>query len=78
MISIFDFRYLIQYTQDKEEFTWRGYFYAALMFVIAVFQSIVLHQYFLNCTVVGMRLRTAIIAAVYEKVSKEKINVKGI
>ena len=43
--------------------------YAVLMFVIAIFQSIVLHQYFLNCTVVGMRLRTAIIAAVYEKVS---------
>lgn len=63
-------KYLIAYTKNKEEFEWRGYFYAVLMFVIAVFQSIILHQYFLDCTVVGMRLRTAIIGAVYEKVLK--------
>jgi ATP-binding cassette subfamily C (CFTR/MRP) protein 1 len=62
------FRYLIAYTTDKKQETWKGYWYASLMLAVVLFQSVVLHQYFQNCTVVGMRLRTAIIGAVYEKV----------
>jgi len=38
------------------------------MFVTAIFQSIVLQQYFHVCFVSGMRLRSGIIAAVYQKV----------
>ncbi|XP_060581167.1 multidrug resistance-associated protein 1-like isoform X5 [Ruditapes philippinarum] len=60
-------KYLIAYTTDKKQETWKGYWYASLMLAVVLFQSVVLHQYFQNCTVVGMRLRTAIIGAVYEK-----------
>ena len=42
--------------------------YTALMFLAAVVQSLCLHQYFHRCFVVGMRVRTAVIAAVYAKV----------
>lgn len=42
--------------------------YAGVMLAVVLFQSIILHQYFQNCTIIGMRLRTAIIGAVYEKV----------
>lgn len=42
--------------------------YAILMFLAAVLQSIILHQYFHRCFKVGMRMRTGIIAAVYRKV----------
>ena len=47
---------------------WRGYFYAVLLFVVAFVQSMMLHQYFHRCMVVGMRIRSALVAAVYKKV----------
>ena len=59
---------MINYTEDLSEPAWKGYFYAVLLFVAAVVQSLLLHQYFHRCFVVGMRMRTAIIAAVYQKV----------
>lgn len=59
---------MINYTEDRSEPSWKGYFYAVLLFVAAVVQSLLLHQYFHRCFVVGMRMRTAIIAAVYRKV----------
>lgn len=42
--------------------------YAALMFLVAVVQSLILHQYFEGVNLVGMRMRTSIIASVYNKV----------
>ena len=59
---------MIGFTEDRSEPAWKGYFYAVLLFVAAVVQSLLLHQYFHRCFVVGMRMRTAIIAAVYRKV----------
>ncbi|CAH1794809.1 unnamed protein product, partial [Owenia fusiformis] len=58
---------LIGFTRNKDDPLWKGYMYAALMFIVALFQSIILHQYFHKCFVVGMRLRTVIIASVYSK-----------
>ncbi|XP_025086070.1 multidrug resistance-associated protein 1-like isoform X1 [Pomacea canaliculata] len=58
---------LIQFTSKKDEFMWKGYLYAVLLFVVALVQSIVLHQYFHGCLVLGMRLRSVIISAVYRK-----------
>ena len=59
---------MIGFTKDTSEPDWNGYFYAVLLFVAAVIQSLFLHQYFHRCFRVGMRIRTAIIAAVYKKV----------
>ena len=42
--------------------------YAAVLFVVAVIQSICVHQFFIKCMVVGMRLRTAVMSIVYKKV----------
>ncbi len=61
-------RLMINFTSDESEPAWKGYVYAALLFIAAVIQSLCLHQYFHRCFVMGMRLRTAIIAAVYKKV----------
>ncbi|KAK7506164.1 hypothetical protein BaRGS_00002276, partial [Batillaria attramentaria] len=58
---------LIQFTTNKDEYEWRGYLYAALLFAVALMQSIVLHQYFHGCLVLGMRLRSVIVSAVYRK-----------
>ena len=58
---------MITFTKDETQPDWHGYVYAALLFVTAVIQSLILHQYFHRCFTVGMRIRTAIIAAVYNK-----------
>ena len=59
---------MIGFTKDESEPEWRGYVYAVILFLTAVVQSLFLHQYFHRCFTIGMRMRTAIIAAVYNKV----------
>ncbi|XP_031732915.1 ATP-binding cassette sub-family C member 2 [Anarrhichthys ocellatus] len=58
---------MIQFTQEKNRYTWEGYLYAVLLLVVAIFQSLFLQQYFQRCFVLGMKVRTAITAAVYKK-----------
>lgn len=66
-VTIFS-RLLIQFTSSSE-YTWRGYFYTTLLLVVALIQSLLLHQYF-HCTfLLGMRIRSTIIAVVYRKVN---------
>ena len=42
--------------------------YAALLFVVAMVQAAFLQQYFHRGYIVGMRMRTVLMAAVYKKV----------
>uniref|UniRef100_A0A4W5KXZ1 ATP-binding cassette, sub-family C (CFTR/MRP), member 2 n=2 Tax=Hucho hucho TaxID=62062 RepID=A0A4W5KXZ1_9TELE len=58
---------MISFTTDKSIYTWTGYMYAVLLILVAVFQSLFLQQYFQRCFVLGMKVRTAIMAAVYKK-----------
>ncbi|XP_059009907.1 multidrug resistance-associated protein 1 [Mustela lutreola] len=58
---------LINFVNDQEAPDWQGYFYTVLLFVSACFQTLVLHQYFHICFVSGMRIKTAVIGAVYRK-----------
>lgn len=46
---------------------WRGIFYAVLLFVVAAIQTLFLAQYFQRMFLVALRIRTAIIGAVYKK-----------
>ncbi|XP_061182252.1 multidrug resistance-associated protein 1-like isoform X3 [Saccostrea echinata] len=58
---------LIKFIEDKSEYFWRGILYAVLMFVMAMIQSFVLHQYFHGCQLLGMRIRTSVTCLVYRK-----------
>ncbi|CAJ1067622.1 canalicular multispecific organic anion transporter 1 [Xyrichtys novacula] len=58
---------MVSFTQDKSTYTWMGYVYAVLLLVVAILQSLFLQQYFQRCFVLGMKVRTAIMAAVYKK-----------
>ncbi|KAK2865713.1 hypothetical protein Q7C36_001769 [Tachysurus vachellii] len=58
---------MISFTQDKSIFTWWGYFYAVLLLIVAMLQSLFLQQYFQRCFALGMKVRTAIMAVVYKK-----------
>jgi ATP-binding cassette subfamily C (CFTR/MRP) protein 1 len=44
-----------------------GFFIAFLMFVTAIIQTLFLHQYFQACFILGMRVRSSIITAIYMK-----------
>ena len=71
LIICFSCRMLIEYIEDKNDPSgvWKGYVFAGSMFVAAVLQSIVLHQYFHTMFTLGMRMRSAITGLVYEKVT---------
>uniref|UniRef100_A0A8C3P3N9 Uncharacterized protein n=1 Tax=Chrysemys picta bellii TaxID=8478 RepID=A0A8C3P3N9_CHRPI len=60
-------RLLISFVADPTAYAWQGYLYALLLFVTALVQSICLQQYFQLCFLLGMTLRTALMAAVYKK-----------
>lgn len=59
---------MVSFTEDKSSYDWEGYLYAVLLFLVALLQSLFLQQYFQQCFVLGMKVRTAIMAAVYKKV----------
>jgi ATP-binding cassette subfamily C (CFTR/MRP) protein 1 len=59
---------LIQFTENKDAEMWKGYLFAALFFVSAVLNSFFFHQLFHIGMTLGMRVKAAVIAAVYEKV----------
>ena len=64
---------LIKFIQDTEDDDVRdppistGYTYVALMFVSAIVQSTVLHQYFHRAYRTGMRLKSSVTSLVFEK-----------
>ncbi|KAL4228773.1 hypothetical protein ACF0H5_011815 [Mactra antiquata] len=61
---------LIGYVDSKSEgtvYTWKGYVFAASLFVISMMQSVFFHQNFHRCMTAGMRIKSALIAAVYRK-----------
>jgi hypothetical protein len=60
-------RYLIAFVANEEEL-WKGYFYAVLIFSSAAVQTLLLAQYFNRMVFVNLRIRTALISAIYRKV----------
>ncbi|NXN95747.1 MRP3 protein, partial [Rhinopomastus cyanomelas] len=58
---------LIGFIKNKDAPAWWGFLIAALMFVCAVLQTLMLHQHFQYCFVTGMRLRTGITGVIYRK-----------
>ncbi|XP_052405181.1 multidrug resistance-associated protein 1 isoform X3 [Carassius gibelio] len=60
-------RLLIQFVNDSSAPDWHGYFYTSLLFICTCVQTLILQKYFHVCFVTGMRLRTAIVGAVYRK-----------
>ena len=61
----------MNFVNDKSgDEDWKGYIYVLLMFVSATVQSIIVQQYFWLVLKLGMRIRTAILGVVYDKVRK--------
>lgn len=58
---------VINFLNDPDAPTSLGYYYTAAIFVAGVAQSFCLRQYFFYCYAVGMRIRSAVVTAVYAK-----------
>jgi hypothetical protein len=52
---------------DVPEPSYRGILIAVAMFITALCQTMFLHQYFQRCFMTGMRLRAALVTAIYQK-----------
>jgi ATP-binding cassette subfamily C (CFTR/MRP) protein 1 len=55
---------------SNDEPQWRGYFYASLMFISPLFESILNSQYEYRINLICMRIRACIISVIYKKVCK--------
>lgn len=69
IIFLFVFSVLIDFVEKKNEDreAWKGYFYAVLMLLTAMLQTLILSQYFHRMFIVGLRIRTALISAIFRK-----------
>lgn len=63
--DVFDTDDTISITQREP--LWRGIFYAILLFIVAIIQTVLSGQYNQRLSVVALRIRTAIIGVVYRK-----------
>ncbi|XP_010972727.3 ATP-binding cassette sub-family C member 2 isoform X2 [Camelus dromedarius] len=58
---------LISFASDRSIYLWAGYIYSILFFAVALIQSFCLQYYFQLCFVLGMKVRTTVMASVYKK-----------
>lgn len=68
---------LIRFISNPVAPNWWGFLVAGLMFVCAVMQTLILHQYYHCIFVMGLRLRTGIIGVIYRKVSWSRARGSG-
>ncbi|XP_006831305.1 PREDICTED: canalicular multispecific organic anion transporter 1 [Chrysochloris asiatica] len=60
-------KFLIAFANNNNAYVWTGYIYSILFFIVALLQSICLQWYFQFCFMLGMTVRTTIMASVYKK-----------
>lgn len=67
ILFISSIRLLISFVKGQQPM-WKGLLFAVAMLVTAMIQTLFLAQYFHRMFLVGMRIRTALVAAIYRKV----------
>ncbi|XP_020852474.1 ATP-binding cassette sub-family C member 2 isoform X1 [Phascolarctos cinereus] len=58
---------MISFASDPSTYLWKGYVNSALFFVVALIQSFCLQWYYQYCFVLGMTVRTTLMASIYSK-----------
>lgn len=64
---LFFYRLMIKFVGDSTAPIWKGYLYAVLLFVSAGVQTLILAQYFNRMFIIGMRIRSVLVAIIYKK-----------
>jgi len=59
-------------TPTSHEPTWRGYFYASLMLISPLFESLINSQYEYRVSLISLKMRACIISVIYKKVCNVK------
>ncbi|XP_008589255.1 PREDICTED: canalicular multispecific organic anion transporter 1-like, partial [Galeopterus variegatus] len=60
-------KWMISFANDPDAYVWTGYIYAILLSAVALIQSLFLQYYFHLCFMLGMSVRTTIMASVFKK-----------
>ena len=63
-------RLLMAFVRDSSTPLWKGLLYAFTLLLTALVQTMLMSQYNFRMNLVGMRIRTALIAAIYRKVGQ--------
>ena len=63
-----NFRLIIGFVQSRDGYTWQGVLYAFGMFFSSILAVVFMHHSFNISYTTGMRVRTALSAAIYRKV----------
>uniref|UniRef100_A0A8C6RER0 ATP-binding cassette, sub-family member 2 n=1 Tax=Nannospalax galili TaxID=1026970 RepID=A0A8C6RER0_NANGA len=58
---------LIAFVSNSDTYEWAGYIFAIIMFAVSLIQSFCLQYYFQLCFILGMTVRTTVMASVYKK-----------
>lgn len=61
---------LLDFVKTRSPYTWHGYIYAAGMFLSSVCAVLCMHHHFNIAYTTGLRIRTALTAAIYRKVGE--------
>ena len=59
---------LIGFVEVKDPFVWKGYLYAALMFIVTLVRAVVSQLTFNGKMLIGLRIRSALTGGIYRKV----------
>ncbi|KAL6072198.1 hypothetical protein STEG23_017179, partial [Scotinomys teguina] len=60
-------KFLIAFVSDPDMYSWLGYVFAILMFIVTLIQTCCLQSYFQLCFLLGMTVRTTVMASIYKK-----------
>nr|XP_056722539.1 ATP-binding cassette sub-family C member 6-like [Euleptes europaea] len=58
----------LDFIADREAHSWKGYFYAMLLFLLACLQTLFEQRYMYVCLSLGVKLKTAVTGLVYRKI----------
>ncbi|KAG0701724.1 Multidrug resistance-associated protein 1 [Chionoecetes opilio] len=70
--------WLIGFMEDGEEPAWHGYLYAVLLFVVCQVRSLLKNSYLYGVLVTSVNVRTALMAAVYNKGNKHILYYRSL
>ena len=63
---------------DDPNYLWKGLFLGFVLLVFTIYQWCLAHNYFKYCTLMAMNGRSAVVAAIYRKVSVDWYYVTSI
>ena len=71
------FRLIIDFVNTSDPYDWKGYFLAVSLLAVSILRSLTMQLNFKYGAILGMRIRTVVITAVYRKVCRRQSQTKS-